>query len=145
RRPGPAHPPDRTSAALPGEVARQVSLADRRPRQGRQTDPHARFAAGLDHRRRPGQRAVRKSLATSKTRYVMQHLRSRRDFLRVAGTAAGLLGLGAVLQACGGGAAPAASSAAPASPNSAAAKPASAAPASAKPATSVSAKPAASG
>ena len=75
----------------------------------------------------------------------MQHLRSRRDFLRVAGTAAGLLGLGAVLQACGGGAAPAASSAAPASPNSAAAKPASAAPASAKPATSVSAKPAASG
>jgi ABC-type nitrate/sulfonate/bicarbonate transport system substrate-binding protein len=72
---------------------------------------------------------------------------TRREFLRFTGAAAGVLGLGGLLQACGG--APAASpSAAPASPSAKPAAPAStAASASAKPAApaSASAKPAASG
>jgi NitT/TauT family transport system substrate-binding protein len=80
----------------------------------------------------------------------MQPVRSRREFLRISGMAAGVWGLGGLLQACGG--APAASappsSAPPASPAAAASKPAVAS-ASAKPATSgaasASAKPAASG
>jgi len=73
----------------------------------------------------------------------MKSVRSRRDFLRLSGIAAGMLGLSGVLAACGGGAAPASS--APAAPTSAAAKPSTAAAsASAKPVASASAKPAAS-
>ena len=64
---------------------------------------------------------------------------SRREFLRISSLAAGVLGLGGLLQACGG--APAASPAASAAPP-AASKPA-AASASAKPAAAASAKPAA--
>ncbi|HLG73451.1 MAG TPA: ABC transporter substrate-binding protein [Chloroflexota bacterium] len=63
----------------------------------------------------------------------------RREFLRAAGLAVGTLGLGGLLQACGGAAAPASSAAPPAT--SAGGAPSAAA--SAKPAGSASAKPSA--
>ncbi len=61
--------------------------------------------------------------------------RSRRDFLRLSGIAAGALCLGGLLEACGGSAAPASSAAGPAS-----AKPAGSASAAASPAGSAAAK-----